>query len=224
MGVDACDRGWVGVVLDGAAVRAYAAATIETLAASAQADGALDVVVVDMPIGLPDSGVRDADVLARRSLHGSTSSVFGVPVRRALAAAEYATAVAVNRELTGVGISKQSYALREKIHEVERWLRGSRCRVVEGHPEVTFRRLSGGRRLSRKKSWTGVHERKALLEDAGIHLPADAGVAGVVAGVDDVLDAGAMAWTAVRYARREAVPLPDPPQVFSDGLNSAIRV
>jgi predicted RNase H-like nuclease len=43
-------------------------------------------------------------------------------------------------------------------------------------------------------------------------------------GLDDVYDAAAMAWTARRVARGEAVSLPDPPEVFSDGIPSAIWV
>jgi predicted RNase H-like nuclease len=41
-------------------------------------------------------------------------------------------------------------------------------------------------------------------------------------GVDDVLDAAAVAWTAVRVARGVARHLPDPPERFSDGIDCAI--
>jgi predicted RNase H-like nuclease len=40
--------------------------------------------------------------------------------------------------------------------------------------------------------------------------------------VDDVLDAAIAAWTARRVARNEAQAMPDPPEVFSDGIPSAI--
>ena len=39
---------------------------------------------------------------------------------------------------------------------------------------------------------------------------------------DDVLDACAVAWTAARYASGLATPMPDPPEVFSDGIPAAI--
>ena len=41
---------------------------------------------------------------------------------------------------------------------------------------------------------------------------------------DDVLDACAVAWTAHRHAVGEARSLPDPPEVFSDGIPAAIVV
>ena len=43
-----------------------------------------------------------------------------------------------------------------------------------------------------------------------------------VSALDDILDAAIAAWTARRVARDEAQPMPDPPQVFSDGIQSAI--
>ena len=42
--------------------------------------------------------------------------------------------------------------------------------------------------------------------------------------LDDLLDACAVAWTARRYAAGTAYSLPDPPEVFSDGLPAAIWV
>jgi predicted RNase H-like nuclease len=41
---------------------------------------------------------------------------------------------------------------------------------------------------------------------------------------DDLLDACVVAWTAARYAAGTAYSLPDPPEVFSDGIPAAIWV
>ena len=41
---------------------------------------------------------------------------------------------------------------------------------------------------------------------------------------DDVLDACAVAWSAHRRATGDARWLPDPPEVFSDGIRAAIVV
>jgi predicted RNase H-like nuclease len=65
MGVDACKKGWVGVTGD---LRACFGTTIEELVDLAELDGALAVVGVDIPIGLPVTGPRQADVLARRAV------------------------------------------------------------------------------------------------------------------------------------------------------------
>ena len=46
----------------------------------------------------------------------------------------------------------------------------------------------------------------------------------VLAQSDDVLDACAVAWTATRRAAGLSMSLPDPPEVFSDGIPAAIHV
>jgi predicted RNase H-like nuclease len=42
-------------------------------------------------------------------------------------------------------------------------------------------------------------------------------------GEDDLLDACAAAWTAVRHSRGLSESFPEVPEVFSDGLPAAIR-
>jgi predicted RNase H-like nuclease len=75
---------------------------------------------------------------------------------------------------------------------------------------------------SRKSTWAGIAERRHLLTEAGIVLPDDLGPVGEKAAIDDVLDAAVAAWTAVRVIQDQALPHPDPPEVFSDGLACAI--
>lgn len=217
LGVDACRAGWVGVVLDGGHVGAYVAGTLDEVIESA---GRVEVVGVDMPIGLPDAGRRQADVLARKAIGPLWASVFMTPARMALEAADHATASARNRSLTGAGVSIQAFSLRRKLFEVDSWVRHASCRVVEVHPQVSFARLAGVPLTVRKRTREGAWLRRALLASAGIVLPE------VVSGaaVDDVLDAGVVAWTARRVCLGEAISLPDPPEVFSDGLPAAIWV
>jgi predicted RNase H-like nuclease len=88
---------------------------------------------------------------------------------------------------------------------------------VEVHPEVSFARLAGGPLPDGKRTWAGAHHRRRLLASAGIDLADDLGQAGRHTAVDDVLDAGAAAWTVERVAAGAARPLPDPPVEYSDG-------
>lgn len=220
LGVDACPAGWVGVVWDGNLTNAYCSSDIGTLVAAA---GPVEVVGIDIPIGLPDVGRRTADVLAREVLGPRRSSVFMTPVRAALLASDHGTAVTVNRDRAGEGVSIQAYGLRGKVFEVDAWVRGSGARVVEVHPEVSFARMAGGTLLTRKVTWDGARRRQALLVAQGLDLR-DIDLGGAAAGVDDVLDAGAAAWSAMRCARGESEPLPDPPEVFADGWPAAIWV
>ncbi|MFC5744483.1 DUF429 domain-containing protein [Actinomadura rugatobispora] len=227
LGVDACRNGWLGIVLGGGAPAAHHARAIGDLVAAAAGRAPLDVVAIDIPIGLPDTGRRQADLRAREAARPRWQSVFMTPVRQALAAPDLASANARSREINGTGISAQAYALRTGILQVDAWVRETRLRVAEAHPEVSFARmaeLSGRPPVAGKKSWAGAHQRMALLAAHGITLPADLGGPGAAAGVDDVLDAAAAAWTARRIARGDAECMPDPPEVFSDGLPCAIWV
>ena len=224
MGVDACKAGWVGIALGPEVPSGYFATDIGSLVVLAAQDGPLDVVAIDMPIGLPDHGRRTADIMAKAAIGPLRSSVFMTPVRPALAATSHAEAVAINRALAGEGISIQAFGLKTKLLQVEQWAASTNQRVIEVHPEVSFARIAGTPLTARKATWAGAELRRQLLANAGVSVPGDLGIAGATAGVDDVLDAAVAAWTAQRFARGQAVSLPDPPQVFSDGLPCAIWV
>lgn len=224
LGVDACRGGWVGVVIFGSQSDAYFARGIEDLVAAVERDGTLEAVAVDMPIGLPDAGRREADRLARAAVGRLGSSVFVTPTRAAFEASDHASAVVINREHGGAGISIQAFSLKPKLLELEGWVRRTRLRVVEVHPEVSFARLAGEALTVRKSSWAGAQRRRALLASAGIVLEDELGAAGAVARVDDILDAAVAAWSAKRVTTGAAISMPDPPEMFSDGLDSAIWV
>ena len=224
LGVDACAAGWVGVALSDAGIRAYVDAEIEGLVAQAHGEGPLAVVAIDIPIGLPDAGLRAADLQARRVAGLRRASVFMTPVRQSLEIGDYRRASEVNRQLTGRGISRQAFNLVGKIKQVDSWLHRAPCPVVEVHPELSFAAMAGAPLSASKSTWTGMVARRRLLADAGIKVPDDLGPAGQRAGPDDVLDAAAAAWTARRVAGGVARRLPGPTEAerFSDAIDCAI--
>jgi len=225
LGVDACRSGWIGIALSRGEARAYFAPGIQDLADRAAADGPLLVIAIDIPIGLADAGRRRADQLAREALGRRWPSLFITPVRAAVEAADYQAAAAENRRLAGEGLSRQAFALRARILDVDQWLQVASpvpARVVEAHPELSFATMAGAPLRSRKSTWTGAVQRRDLLAQAGIVLDGDLGLAGDQAGVDDVLDAAAAAWTARRVSDGSARCLPPSPEVFSDGIPAAI--
>lgn len=217
LGVDACKAGWVGIAWSGGAVTPHYA---ETIAELADAAGPLAVMAVDIPIGLPDHGPREADLLARTFVGRRQSSVFLTPVRATLGVRQHSRANIINHQLTGQGLSIQAFSLLPKIQEVDDWLPKASCRVVEVHPEVSFTELSGTP-LPSKKTWAGAEARRELLQRAGMFLSGPLGAAGQ-AGVDDILDAAVAAWTARRVARGTAQSFPNPPETFSDQIEAAI--
>ena len=226
LGVDACPAGWVGVVIDPQRrASVFVAPDITGLVDLVRERHDVPVVAVDIPIGLPDAGGRQADAEARRALVGKASSVFSTPVRAAVEAATYEEARAANLAATGgrTSVSAQAYALREKVLQVDAWVRGRPgARVIEVHPEVSFARMAGAPLLARKKDADGVRARREALAAHGIVAPAWFRGAGF--GEDDLLDACAVAWTAVRHALGVSESYPEVPEVFSDGIPAAIWV
>lgn len=226
LGVDACPAGWVGVVIDPQRrASVFVAPDITGLIDLVRERHDVPVVAVDIPIGLPDAGGRQADAEARRALVGKASSVFSTPVRAAVEAATYEEARAANLAATDgrTSVSAQAYALREKVLQVDAWVRGRPgARVIEVHPEVSFARMAGAPLLARKKDADGVRARREALAAHGIVAPAWFRGAGF--GEDDLLDACAVAWTAVRHALGVSESYPEVPEVFSDGIPAAIWV
>jgi predicted RNase H-like nuclease len=225
LGVDGCRAGWVGAVLVGETASMVVGATIDDVVAAARlVQPDLAVVGVDIPIGLPDSAPRQADVLARTRLpRGRTSAVFPAPARMACAATTHPEASAANRAVTGVGLSVQAFRLIPKILEVDAFVRSPKpCRVVEVHPEVSFAAMDPTSVVLSKRTVAGRQAREDALRAAGVAPPAYQTRQGYSA--DDLLDACAAAWSARRVACGTAESLPDPPETFSDGLPAAIRV
>ena len=199
-GVDGFRKGWVAVALDpsGDVQVSTHASFSEVLSSQAR------VIAVDIPIDPPGLGVRQADAGARAFVGGSrASSVFPTPPREALEARSFAEANEIARTITGKGISQQAFALARKILEVHTLAEVDE-RVIEMHPEVSFRELAGEPVLESKHTAAGLARRRELLAAAGIVLP------GAVPGVPeaDLLDAAAGAWTAARYAEGRAHPFP----------------
>ncbi|MFF4601462.1 DUF429 domain-containing protein [Streptomyces sp. NPDC001339] len=225
LGIDACPAGWLAVALrDGRFAQARVATALCSLLAEAAADG-VAVVAVDMPLGLLETGWRRADTEAAALLGPRRGSVFPVPPRAVWQEAEYDEARRRCRELTGAGLSRQTWALAPKLREANACLaEPGGDRLFEAHPEVSFRALAGGTPLLvRKKSWAGQMARRSLLAAAGIVLPDDLGDGGAGSSPpDDVLDAAAAAWTAHRIARGRAHSLPDPPEHDTHGRPIAI--
>ena len=224
-GLDGCKRGWFYVCLEGETIECGIVATVADIVQRASAN---DVICIDIPIGLHDDGPapRGCDVAARQVLgRGRSSSVFNAPLRPALYAPDYPAANALNRKLSGKGLSKQSYNIGNKIREVDELMLTSpkaRSLIREVHPEVCFWALNGGQAvLASKKTDEGFDIRMQLLEphlgqarycvlDSLQTHPRSA------VARDDIVDAMAVALTANNSLYIKT--LPDIPKVDTKGL------
>jgi predicted RNase H-like nuclease len=224
VGVDWSSGVWVAVVYceDGDSPEAFVSEDIfevcEEYAESASR------IVVDVPIGLCGSSgsndcgcvvdndgdlSRECDDLGRSVIGPRYRSVFTAPCREAAQLAadggEHAEVSNVNWSVTGKGLTQQAASICAGIVDVEELLLGAGDseRIVEGHPEVCFRAFNGEALSYKKKSALGVDERLSALETVPEYSDGDWRVVAdqlddttFDIGLDDVLDAFALALTA----------------------------
>lgn len=215
-GIDAYRRGWVAIVVeDGRFAAAHAGPRLDALITDL---GDVAVVGVDIPIGLPERGLREADALARAFVGPRRNSVFVAAPRAVWDAPDVIEARRRSIELTGQSMSAQAFALQPRILEAEIVAQAD-GRVREIHPEVSFKELAGDHLMHAKSTWAGFALRRSLLLGVGIVIPDDLGPAGVT-GMDDVLDAAIAAWSAERIASGTARTLPAeaPPSMGGNGV------
>lgn len=237
VGVDGCPAGWIAAAMRPGepprppTVYASLDALFETL-------GAVAVLAIDMPIGLPDRvgpGGRGPEAALRPFLGQRQSSVFSVPSRAAVGSIDYrdACAAALATSDPPRKVSKQCFHLFPKIREVDTFLRADRARaarVFESHPEGAFMAMNGGRPLATPKKVKsrphepGLDERRALLVAAGLPAGLVAQRPPRGAAFDDWLDACACLVVAGRLQRGEARSFPPEPGRDAHGLPVAIWV
>jgi predicted RNase H-like nuclease len=195
LGVDGWRGRWVGALLDGRRVTLLDLAD----AAAVLAVPDVELIGIDMPIGLSDDGPRACDVQARRRLGRAGSSVFPAPLRVVLGCADYAAACVESRAVSGKALSVQSWNLVPAIRSLDETLGDPPSdRVIEVHPELAFRALDE-RVEAPKASARGLAQRIRALEPEMDVLDALAVAPPGVPAVD-ALDACAAAWSARRLA------------------------
>lgn len=212
-GVDWAGDGWLAVFFEDESYDGYAfEAAFEELWGDR---GLPDLVLVDVPIGLPEdlesrSAREVLDSLARKVTKRS-SSVFPVPSREACRkayedTASYEKVAEQNEADLEKGLNWQSYYIAAGIGEVDAYLRqndGVEESVLESHPEVCFRALLGRPLVYNKSSAAGLGERFEALDTRLDHpgetlkeVTIDLQGESSEIDVDDVLDAIVLAVTA----------------------------
>ncbi len=216
-GVDGCRGGWVAVTIEGRARRfdvLRGFAEIERLQA--------DRVLVDMPIGLPDSGYRVIDLAARAMLGLARSRVFLGARRPLLAFADYDAANRWGKDMDGKGLSRQLWNILPKIAEIDRFITAARqAWLLEAHPELAFQRRNPaaavlpGKKTAREGRFACAKTFSRASGFRGYRRLAWRNSPGTGAGADDLLDVRACSPKppAARFAACE-----HPPAVDARGL------
>jgi predicted RNase H-like nuclease len=182
-------------------------------------------VVLDVPIGLPESGSRSCDLEARRLLRPRGACVFPAPPRGLLGASSQSEASRIWRGLDGRGCPAQTYNLLDRISEVDQELQEVEAELVEkvheGHPELSFLEMADGAMLASKHSPEGTARRLELL---ALDFPDARAWSRARWGLRlDVLDACACLWTAGRLANGAAKKVPAG-KVERDGRGLPMRI
>ena len=233
-GLDGCRAGWIAVFIrpQGDDARVAVISNFSDVIAAPMPT----VIAVDMPIGLPERtgmGGRAAENAVRPLLGARQSSVFSVPSRQAIYAADYAQtcAAALATSDPPRKVSKQLFNIGPKIREVDEALRADAAlasRTFEVHPEVAFWRLNGERPLDEPKKVKsrpyepGLALRRGLLIAAGLPRAIVESAQAKGAAPDDLLDALACAAIARRIHAGIAEPFPKSPPRDAYGLPMAI--
>jgi len=223
MGIDGCRSGWVAVeiVYTRRSHRSLKISTYRSFKDVLSIKPSPDVIAIDIPIGLLNKrevGGRVCDREARRILGRlRLSSVFSAPIRPALRATIY-------EEAKVHGLTLQGFGILPKVREVNGQMTSNlQSRVFEVHPEVSFWAMNGSAMRHNKKGKEGREERLQVLRkkfpgiDTRLKDKRPKGV-----GLDDLLDAFAAAWTAMRIASGQSVSIPPNPSLDRKGLRMGI--
>jgi predicted RNase H-like nuclease len=180
-----------------------------------------------MPIGLSRNGVRQCEVEARKLISPCGPRVFKTLPREALRFGQenWNAANQWSKDHGFGGISKQIWAIRPKIKEIDRAISpADQTRIVEAHPELAFARLNGGKPLDSKHTKAGLSARQEILLRAGF-TNLDSWLQmlrGKGAKADDLYDACALVLTAKNHLRGEGQFVPQREERDSRGLRMAI--
>ena len=216
-GIDGCKRGWVMVRRDDEG-------QFEKLIVGALYDlPPTDFLLIDIPIGLPDSGRRNCDVIARRVLGSKRGrSVFSGARRPLLSMKSRECAHVWGRKQDKLGVNMQLWAILPKMREADCWIRAaSSLAVREGHPELSFYAVAGRPMEHNKKTAAGRNERlnalTGFVDEANVHEWLDR-TRGAGTARDDILDSLALCRSVARLALDCHCTLPSRPPRDAHGL------
>jgi len=217
-GVDGCKDKWIAVVDRGnGRTELLEPCTFPQLFENRS----LHLIVIDIPIGLPDKGDRRADKEARGCLGIRHVCVFPAPIRPILDCLSREEACAKCVAIGERRVNVFQWAIMPKVKSIDLVLRrshGAQSRIREGHPEVSFTKMNGDKALLSKKKTEGIKQRLRLVCDEFPGAQLRLGMRSI----EDALDAYAMLWTARRIMLGTECRFPETPDLDPFGLRMEI--
>lgn len=208
VGVDGCSDGWFAVIYN--ETDYVTSEVFESIDQLWEDHSDADTILIDVPIGLRENSnrKRPCDARAREILgQPRSSSVFPTPVRAAVHKSSYSEAKAAQEDLTDGSLGTQSWAIADKIYNLDTFLRTTEPDATEvireAHPEICFWALNDEEATSFSKTSQAAAafwERVEILERINPEIlnPIRTASTGLDADVsnDDIVDAFALAITA----------------------------
>ncbi len=222
VGVDGCRAGWVAFTIDSSGHSLKIYNSIEMLCRE-NADA--ELMIIDMPIGLPEIGndIRP-EIGARKILGKKASSIFNCPCRQAVYKDSYKEANEMNKNVLGKGLSQQSYAICPKIREIDKFLKDNekyKNKLIESHPEICFAKFNGTPIFENKKTPEGIKKRISVLSEYYKEIEEivyESNISKKEAQIDDILDAICLAVVARNGQKGELKTIPAEPQKDNCGF------
>lgn len=166
IGVDACSNGWFAGILNDGHLETHQYDSISALYDQHhEAAG----ILVDIPIGVPETERRACDEEARARLGCRGLSVFHPPCRAVVDENpdDYDRANVLNREITDDGLSQQAFHILPEIKEVDEFIEvvsDAGETVWESHPELCFYAFNDRNPIAySKQSERGREKRRDVL-------------------------------------------------------------
>jgi predicted RNase H-like nuclease len=225
-GVDGCPGGWLCVILD-TDTGAFRVSLFRLAAELLAHDPFIQLMTIDMLIGLVSTGRRRCDELARNLLGNRHVCVQNAPIRPALYAPSRLAASAVTHAAVNRQVGSNEWALYPKIINLDLAITPLHQRwCFEIHPEVSFCGWNNGVPIQDEKdSDAGRQAREALIDAAWPNARPDLlaslqqqGMSRDHYALDDLNDAFAALWTARKILLGQAQRIPNVPEIDARGL------
>lgn len=233
VGIDGCKNGWVAVIFCSGKYVIKRTGTLDELL-DCHRDA--DAILIDMPIGLPETKEEDRlrpEKIVRGHLGKRSCTVFNVPCRQAIRESAYERANIINKEVLGKGLSKQSFYISSKINELDQFLKSNtifKNKLLESHPELLYKCLSKDNLpvILSKKTLEGFEERLGILvghdkniESIALRIQEQKDLQAIQ---DDVMDASVLAIACRLGLEHGFTTIPEIPAKDTNGLKMQMAI
>ena len=224
IGIDGCKGKWIAVYISD---NGFEDEKFKTISDICNRYPNSDSYIIDIPIGLvEDNSQIRPDRLVKKELGKKGSSIFEVPCRQAVYAADKKEAKELNKAVLGKSLSEQTLGITKAIRQVDEFLQNNpqwKNRLLESHPELCFSKLNNNQPiLEHKMTAEGQQRRLEVLmkyyPEANKVIDKFLTDVPYRKKIDDVIDALCLAVTGKLILENGLKTIPERPMMDNIGL------